>query len=107
MNEYVYDHTNRRASYLVDAERTFFVTTIIWRNESVGNYGSIESGIRDMSRHKDGTHYGSHKELCKVISFDLVQHDIWPLEHGHHVVLDALRHGIEPAYVGNYLDNQR
>jgi hypothetical protein len=106
MMHYEYNHDNRRASYLVSADKTFYVTTIIWVNESVGNYGSIESGIRDLSKHRDGTHYGSVKEASDVISFDLCPHNIWPLELGHQEVLNALRLGIEPKSVYEYLDTK-
>ncbi len=95
------NHPERLASYLVSQDRTFYVTTITWVNESVYNFGSNESGIRDMSRHRDGMGDGKH------ITFDLCQHDIWPLELGHRTVIDMLRRGVEPKQVYWELDKLR
>ena len=99
--------SERCASYVVSADRTFYVTTIIWRNELVGNYGSTESGIRDMTRHRDGYPYASCLEMEKVVSFVLCQHDIWPLEAGHKAVVDALKLGVKPDDVWDILEARR
>jgi hypothetical protein len=40
----------------------------------------------------------------KHITFDLCQHDIWPIESGHRAVIDMLKRGVEPAQVYWELD---
>ena len=94
----------RLASYVIGPDRVFFVTTIIWRNEWIGNYGSTESGIRDMTRHRDGKNHGDSAAWSKAIPFTLCQHNVWPLERGHSAVVGALKRGIEPDLVWDYLE---
>lgn len=90
------------ASYLV-GDRVFFVTTIDYRNEYAPAFNCHESGIRDMTKHYDGRHYQNHDELKEAIPFTLCQHDIHPLRAGHTAVIEALKSGISPENVYEYL----
>ncbi len=93
----------RRACYVVDAEHTYFVSTIDYRNELAPSFNCIESGIRDLSRHRDGRFYGSYAAEKERITFTLCQHDIWPLPEGHAAVVDALKSGARPDEVYSFL----
>ena len=93
----------RFASYVVGNERVFFVTTIDYRNEYAPSFDCHESGIREMTKHSDGRHYPTYESVKDVIPFVLCQHDIYPLREGHRLVVNALKHGIEPKDVYEYL----
>lgn len=93
----------RFACYVVGPERTFYVTTIDYRNEMAPEFNCHESGIRDMTRHSDGREYPKWENLKTAIPFELCQHDIWPLRAGHDAVVQALKDGIEPRDVYEHL----
>ncbi len=96
-------NTARLASYVVGPDRVYFVTTIDYRNELAPSFDCYESGIRDLTNHSDGNEYPTFDLLKKAIPFTLCQHDIWPLERGHKEVIQALRDGICPEEVWDYL----
>lgn len=98
---------DRHASYVVGPERTYYVTTIDYRNPCAPSFDCHESGIRDLSRHHDGRHYASSKEHAAVVSFVLCQHNIYPLKAGHEAVVAALKLGVEPEGVYEHLYRDR
>lgn len=95
--------TERFASYVVSQDRTFYVTTIDYRNELAPEFSCHESGIRDLTRHKDGNEYPNWERLKAAIPFELCQHDIWPLRAGHDAVIRALKDGVEPRELHEHL----
>lgn len=101
------DKPERLASYVVGPERTFYVTTIDYRNEMAPEFNRHESGIRDMTGHSDGREYPTFQELKEAIPFVLCQHDIYPLRAGHLAVVQALKDGAEPDEVFNEVYRDR
>ncbi|TXH10622.1 MAG: hypothetical protein E6R04_04635 [Spirochaetes bacterium] len=99
-------NTARLASYVVGPDRIYFVTTIDYRNPSAPSFDCHESGIRDMTRHKEGHVYMSYAENKAAIPFTLCQHNICPLERGHKEVIQALKDGICPEEVWDYLKRE-
>lgn len=93
----------RFASYVVGPDRVFFVTTIDYRNPRSPSFDCHESGIREITRVKDGMLFTTYEESKKYITFELCQHNIYPLRAGHDAVIQALKDGVEPKAVYDYL----
>lgn len=78
----------RLASYVVDRDVSYYVTTIHWSNDLTGRAWN-ETGIRDLNLGPRLVDRG----------FTLIAHDIWPLEEGHRAMVRLLKDGVTPREI--------